>query len=241
LISRKPTSWFCFSHDTGSLELFDPNPAQQFTRRLRRVVLCAARKGIWSTMPEMQQQQHLLLPSSIAAAAAPEAQEHNPPPPESIPPWVHVNDGDEQAPLFAPPAPVVPNTRHYKPPSSNLKPGKRLDQYRSAEPGLLSAPIDEHQARWAPFMQSSPVLHEQRDVRIIRSPQWMEENVPISSRVWEPEDEVNPEATRRLGGLQGIMLGGKWLISPERQERTVKFFWVSETSCEDCHFRRYII
>jgi hypothetical protein len=192
-------------------------------------------------MPEMQQQQHLLLPSSIAAAAAPEAQEHNPPPPESIPPWVHVNDGDEQAPLFAPPAPVVPNTRHYKPPSSNLKPGKRLDQYRSAEPGLLSAPIDEHQARWAPFMQSSPVLHEQRDVRIIRSPQWMEENVPISSRVWEPEDEVNPEATRRLGGLQGIMLGGKWLISPERQERTVKFFWVSETSCEDCHFRRYII
>lgn len=174
----------------------------------------------------MQQQHHSLLPSSTTAAQ--EDPEHDPHLPESIPPWVHVNgDGDEQAPLFAPPAPVIPNTRHYKPPSSNLKPGRRLDQYRSAEPGLLSAPIEEHQARWAPFMQSSPALHEQRDVRIIRSPQWLESNIPISARQWEPEDEINVEATRRIGGLRGIMLGGKWLISPERQERTVKLFWVS--------------
>lgn len=182
-----------------------------------------------SAMPEMQQQRHLLLPSSntAASASAPDLQDSDPHLPESIPPWVHVNDGEEQAPLFLPPAPVVPNSRHYKPPSSNLKPGKRLDAYRSAEPGLLSAPIEEHQARWIPFMQSSPALHEQRDFRIIRSPEWMEQNVPISSRVWEPEDEINPEGTRRIGGLKGIMLGGKWFISPERQERTVKLFWVS--------------
>lgn len=178
-------------------------------------------------MPEMQQQQHPLLPSSTtSAAAAPEVLEYDPHIPESIPPWVHVNDGDEDAPLFLQPAPIVPNTRHYKPQSSNLKPGKRLDQYRSAEPGLLSAPIEEHQARWIPFMQSSPAMHEQRDVRIIRSPQWMEENVPISSREWDPEDEISPEATKRLGGWEGIMFGGKWFISPERQERTVKLFWV---------------
>jgi hypothetical protein len=55
----------------------------------------------------------------------------------------------------------------------------------------------------------------------------MEENVPISSRSWQPEDEISPEA-KRLGGLKGIMFRGKWLISPERQERSVKFFWVSE-------------
>ncbi|CZT19811.1 uncharacterized protein RCC_05667 [Ramularia collo-cygni] len=164
-------------------------------------------------MPEMQQQRHLLLPSTTPAAVDLEDQEYDPHLPESIPPWVHVNDGEEQAPLFLPPAPVVPNSRHYKPPSSNLKPGKRLDQYRSAEPGLLSAPIEQHQARWIPFMQSSPALHEQREVRIIRSPQWMEQNVPISSRVWEPEDEISPEGTRRLGGLKGIMLGGKWELS----------------------------
>lgn len=205
---------------------------QQSEGASRHVVCCGAVKGIHMSMPEMQQQHYPLLPPSTVTDV-PEDSDRDPHLPESIPPWVHVqNDGDEQAPLFHAPAPVIPNTRHYKPPSANLKPGRRLDQYRTAEPGLLSAPIDEHQARWAPFMQSSPVLHEEGDARIIRSPQWMEENIPISGRQWEPEDEANAEGTKRIGGLRGIMLGGKWLISPERQERTAKLFWVSTSlSC----------
>ncbi|SMQ54734.1 unnamed protein product [Zymoseptoria tritici ST99CH_3D7] len=177
-------------------------------------------------MPEMQQQQqrsNFLLAAATtnnAAAHAPTSSDE----PESIPPWVHINEQDEQAPFLSP-APVVPNSRHYKPPQGNYKPGRKLDQFRNAEPGLLSTRIDQHQQRWIPFMQSSPMPHEHRDIRIIRSPQWMEENVPISSRKWEPEDEISPETNRRLGGLKGFMFRGKWLISPERQEKTVKLYW----------------
>lgn len=192
-------------------------------------------------MPEMQQQQqrsNFLLAAATtnnAAAHAPTSSDE----PESIPPWVHINEQDEQAPFLSP-APVVPNSRHYKPPQGNYKPGRKLDQFRNAEPGLLSTRIDQHQQRWIPFMQSSPMPHEHRDIRIIRSPQWMEENVPISSRKWEPEDEISPETNRRLGGLKGFMFRGKWLISPERQEKTVKLYWVSAECLDrrifaDCH------
>lgn len=56
----------------------------------------------------------------------------------------------------------------------------------------------------------------------------MEDNLPIYARGWSEEDEKNPEDENKgPSGFQGIMYRGKWLISPERQERTVKFFWVS--------------
>lgn len=149
--------------------------------------------------------------------------------PESIPPWVHVNDSNEKAP-FLEPDPVVPNTRHYKLPS-NYKPGRKLDNYRTAEPGLLSAAIADHQTRWIPFMQSGPNPRETRGEGLIRSQSWMEENLPIYARGWEEEDEKNPEdANKGPSGFQGIMYRGKWLISPERQERTVMFFWVSRST-----------
>lgn len=146
--------------------------------------------------------------------------------PDSIPPWVHINDSDEKAPFFAP-EPVVPNTRHYKPPTSKSQPGRKWDHLRTAEPGLLSAPIADEQMRWIPFMQSGPNAREYRGEGIVMDTEWMEENMPVFARKFEEEDEANPEAARKgPSGFKGIMYRGTWLLSPERQERTVKLFWV---------------
>lgn len=42
---------------------------------------------------------------------------------------------------------------------------------------------------------------------------------------WQPEDESHPIAHGLTA--KGLMYKGKWLISPERQEKTVRIFWVS--------------
>lgn len=57
---------------------------------------------------------------------------------------------------------------------------------------------------------------------------WMEENMPDMSSNWHPEEEV--AVGTGLLSAKGLMYRGKWLISPERQERTVRFFWVSSCS-----------
>lgn len=181
-------------------------------------------------MPEMQQRSALLIQSqpqqrrlpdtSASHASSSTAADSDPHQANSLPPWIHVND--EAAP-FLEPAPTLPNTRHYKVPPK-YQPGRKLDAYRDAEPGLLSAPIADHQVRWIPFMQSGPNPREQRDQRIVRSDSWMRENVPIFNRAWQEEDEMMPESKRHRG-LPGLLFRGKWLISPERQERSVRLFW----------------
>lgn len=51
------------------------------------------------------------------------------------------------------------------------------------------------------------------------SPEWMEDNVPITVRGWEEEDEALADKQEELKGF--------WLLSPEKRERTVRLFWVS--------------
>lgn len=56
--------------------------------------------------------------------------------------------------------------------------------------------------------------------------------MPVALRGWEPKDEEDPtlpEGGRpaALEGFQGVMYRGKWLISPERQEKTMRLLWVS--------------
>lgn len=55
---------------------------------------------------------------------------------------------------------------------------------------------------------------------------WMEENMPDLHPEWQPEDN-DQAANGAMKGMKGLMYKGKWLISPERQERTVRLFWVS--------------
>ena len=55
---------------------------------------------------------------------------------------------------------------------------------------------------------------------------WMAEHMPDLHPEWRPEDEDQAENAARKG-MKGLMYKGKWLISPERQERTVRLFWVS--------------
>lgn len=47
----------------------------------------------------------------------------------------------------------------------------------------------------------------------------MEDNVPITVRKWEEEDEALADKQEELKGF--------WLLSPEKRERTVRLFWVS--------------
>ena len=176
-----------------------------------------------AAMPEMAQRGESLTTSSMnRSSAVPAAEDdevgRDPHIPGSIPPWVHISS-DEGDTLIPPPA--RPNTRHYRPPPSHYKPGRKWDHIRSAEPPLMSAPIADHQTRWIPFMQSGPhpPWHEQ-GARLM-SPEWMEENVPITVRGWEEEDEALADKQEELKGF--------WLLSPEKRERTVRLFWVSHT------------
>jgi hypothetical protein len=129
---------------------------------------------------------------------------------------VHISSAEDDTLI---PPPVRPNTRHYKPPPPHYKPGRKWDQIRTAEPPLMSAPIADHQTRWLPFMQSGPhpPWHEQ-GARLM-TPEWMEDNVPITVRNWEEEDEALADKQEELKGF--------WLLSPEKRERTVRLFWVS--------------
>jgi len=179
-----------------------------------------------AAMPEMAQRSESLPSnsmrhSSAAAAVDDDDTERDPHIPGSIPPWVHISSSEDDTLI---PPPVRPNTRHYKPPPSHYKPGRKWDTIRTAEPPLMSAPIADHQTRWVPFMQSGPhpPWHEQ-GARLM-SPEWMEDNVPITVRGWEEEDEALADKQEELKGF--------WLLSPEKRERTVRLFWVSPFSLQ---------
>ena len=168
-------------------------------------------------MPEMAQRESLI--SSVRASST----DPDPHAPSSIPPWVHVNDeGEDHDALLMSPSNARPNTRHYKPPPSHYKPGRKWDHMRSAEPALLSAPIAEEQARWKPFMQSGPNPYP-TEGRMVDAE--MRENMPEMYADWNPDDEL--ETGPGVLSAKGLMYKGKWLISPERQERTVRLAWVS--------------
>ena len=195
-----------------------------------------------TTMPEMSQRAAGLLTSATHNSPDDdEEEERDPHAPSSIPPWVHTNkqSDEESANLLAPPSPSRPNTRHYKPPPTHsYKPGRKWDHLRNAEPPFLSSPITDMQARWTPFMTSSPNFGERRtrqEGRIV-GPEWMAENMPDMHPDWRDGDEEEGVQGGR-GGMRGLMYKGKWLISPERQERTVRLFWVS-THC--CVFQKWI-
>ena len=171
-------------------------------------------------MPEMVQRSVSPINSSMrlssAAIADDDAEERDPHVPGSIPPWVHISSAEDDTLI---PPPVRPNTRHYKPPPSHYKPGRKWDQIRTAEPPLMSAPIADHQTRWLPFMQSGPHPPGHEQGARLMSPEWMEDNVPITVRSWEEEDEALADKQEELKGF--------WLLSPEKRERTVRLFWVS--------------
>lgn len=175
-------------------------------------------------MPEMAQRESLssTVQRSNSPAAAADDEERDPHIPSSIPPWVHIASSNDSALV---PPPVRPNTRHYKPPPQHYKPGRKWDHLREAEPPLLSSPIAASQTRWEPFMSSGPNPPDfnEEGARLM-SPEWMEENVPITVRGWEEEDEILADQSEKPTGW--------WLLSPERQERTVRLFWVSE--CGHC-------
>lgn len=176
-----------------------------------------------AAMPEMVQRSESLISSSMRHSSQAvvddddTTQDRDPHVPGSIPPWVHISSAEDDQLI---PPPVRPNTRHYKPPPSHYKPGRKWDHRRDAEPPLMSAPIADHQTRWVPFMQSGPhpPWHEQGAQ--LMSNEWMEDNVPITVRGWEEEDEALADRPEELKGF--------WLLSPEKRERTVRLFWVSQ-------------
>ncbi|KAK5700701.1 hypothetical protein LTR97_005218 [Elasticomyces elasticus] len=185
-------------------------------------------------MPEMQQRPSLS--TATASSSPPIDPIHglvDPHMPQSIPPWVHVNDGrlsaDDARLLPKHPGHTVPNSRHYKPPPTNYKTGRKWDHLRSASPPLLSAPIAEHQERWRDFMYSGPNHLEQQSRARVVDQAWLDEHMPyLNQDEWIAQDaEAQAERQEHDApkGFRGLMYGGKWLISPERQERTVRLFW----------------
>jgi hypothetical protein len=183
-------------------------------------------------MPEMQQRASLLSSASVPTTIL----NANPDPhqAQSLPPWVHANDGSattaQARVILQTPDRAVPHTRHYKlSPPTHFKPGRKWDHLRDAEPPLLSAPIPEAQERWRPFMYSGPNPQEQQERARVVDQAWMDEHMPYLNQDWMDEDEFNTEGGpgTTYKGFSGLMYRGKWLISPERQERTVHLFWVS--------------
>ena len=178
-------------------------------------------------MREMQQRS-----SPISSTAGPsEFEEVDPHQAVSIPPWVHGNNDnthDDDAHLLPAPQPVRPNTRHYKPPPTHYKPGRKWDHLRSPSPPLLSSPIAEHQTRWQPFMYSGPTSQEQEAGVRIADQAWMDKHMPAMGQGWQEEDDVRADGEPvQLWSGKGLMYRGRWLISPERQERTVRLYWAS--------------
>ncbi|KAF2861569.1 hypothetical protein K470DRAFT_256693 [Piedraia hortae CBS 480.64] len=188
-------------------------------------------------MPEMLQKVGSL--SSHATAVPPSATDHEPAArlesdpraPQSIPPWVHMGCDEADAFLPKPSVPdhTVPNSRHYRPPPANYKPGRKWDHVRSASPPYVRETLPEQQARWQPIMASSPNPKEQSAHARIMDDRWMEANMAaVIGLGWREEDDWAADGTHQSPapvGFQGLMYHGKWLISPERQERTVRLFW----------------
>ena len=190
-------------------------------------------------MPEMRERTShptSAVPASAAAAAtstdSPDEHESDPHQPVSIPPWVHTYDSAsaDDAHLLQPPQTARPNTRHYKPPPTHYKPGRKWDHLRSPSPPLLSTPISDHQARWRPFMYSGPTPHEQEERARVVDQAWLDKHMPALGEGWKEEDDMRAdgEPIQTWSG-RGLMYKGRWLISPERQERSVRLFWVSLT------------
>jgi hypothetical protein len=179
-----------------------------------------------------------------------------------IPDHHHHHHPNESSPKLPSRPRSQPATYHQAPPA-HFKPGRKWDALRTAEPALLSAPVVLEQIRWKPFMQSGPNNHEEErrfdydsdqhsnsgdgyggddsggGGAYVVDAEWMRHHMPVALRGWDPRDEEDPTlppAGRRAGlkGFQGVMYRGKWLISPERQERTVRLFWVS------CNIYRFV-
>ena len=74
-------------------------------------------------------------------------------------------------------------------------------------------------------MQSGP-NPQTREGRVVDAA-WMEEHMPDLNPNWHPDDEAEVEAVHQGLTAEGLMYKGKWLISPERQEKSMRFFWVS--------------
>lgn len=176
-------------------------------------------------MPEMQHRGAGPFSSASHDSAGDDKDPHGP---SSIPPWVHANksEDEESDKLLTPPSQIRPNTRHYKPPPPhNYKLGRKWDHLRDAEPPFLSTSMADAQARWKPVMASSPnpnTTTMRQQGRIVDAA-WMAENMPDMLPDWQPDDGNEAEKADR--GTKGFMYRGKWLISPERQERTVRLFW----------------
>jgi hypothetical protein len=77
-------------------------------------------------------------------------------------------------------------------------------------------------------MQSGP-NPQTREGRVV-SAAWMQENMPDLNPDWHPDDEAEAEGGVQGLTAKGLMYKGMWFISPERQERTVRLFWVSTSS-----------
>lgn len=77
-------------------------------------------------------------------------------------------------------------------------------------------------------MESGPNYPDETEGRVVDAA-WMEENMPDLNPNWQPEDESHPISHGITA--KGLMYKGKWLISPERQEKTVRIFWVSVMFC----------
>ncbi|KAK0251558.1 hypothetical protein B0A54_12055 [Friedmanniomyces endolithicus] len=184
-------------------------------------------------MPEMQQRGSLVSHSAVSLTSNSSEPTHGEPDthgPQSLPPWIHTNDGGVSSgdahTLPQAPDGTVPNSRHYKPPPTHYKPGRKWDHLRSASPPLLSAPIAEHQERWRDFMHAGPNYVEQQAQTRVVDQAWLDEHMPYLNQQWTEQEEAEAalEKAKETTGFSGLMYGGKWLISPERQERTVRLF-----------------
>ncbi|KAK5131014.1 hypothetical protein LTR08_001364 [Meristemomyces frigidus] len=189
--------------------------------------------------PEMQQRGSIIASPSFPPTSPPftadDPDDAHTTTPSALPPWVHVHaphapraSEDAQALLPARPHPVQPDPRHARPPPAHYKPGRKWDHLRSPSPPLLSQPIADSQARWRGFMYAGPNSLEQAQGARVVDAAWMEQNMPVGQLAWRAEDEVRaegPAAGLDVWSGQGLMYKGRWLVSPERQERTVRLFW----------------
>lgn len=210
----------------------------------RKPVAGPQRPILTTAMPEMQQRGRARSSATSAAAATryleepQREQEVDPHVPVSIPPWVHNHDSTsvDDANFLRAPQNTRPNTRHYKPPPTHYKPGRKWDHMRSPSPPIISSPIADNQARWRPFMYSGPTSQEQEEQSRVVGQAWLDEHMPALGEGWKEEDDMRVDGEQmQVWSGKGLMYGGRWLISPERQERSVRFFWVSLLSCQSVH------
>lgn len=80
-------------------------------------------------------------------------------------------------------------------------------------------------------MYSGPTPHEQEERARVVDQAWLDKHMPALGEGWKEEDDMRAdgEPIQTWSG-RGLMYKGRWLISPERQERSVRLFWVSYRS-----------